>query len=138
MSGHVEKNPGHGLSWKCTECNKNVDKNHKRLVCSTCQIMVHGKCSKQQNYYTCGCCLFNELTFKNSKLQNLDKSINLEDSAECQHKVIIENNPKKLSIAHLNTQSLCSTFDEFSVLLHTYCFDIMTLSETWLKTINTC
>ena len=83
-------------------------------------------------YYTCGNCLFNELPFKNSNLQHLDKSINLEDSTECQHKVIIENNSKNLSIAHLHTQSLCSTYDELSVLLHT-CFNIMTLSETWLK-----
>ena len=77
--------------------------------------MVHGKCSKQQNfqsiqarvpqYYTCGNCLFNELPLKKSNLQNLDKSINLEDSTECQHEVIIENNSKNFSIAHLNTQS---------------------------------
>ena len=82
--------------------------------------MVHGKCSEQQNfqsiqarvpqYYTYGNCLFNEFPFK-----NLDKRINLEDSTECQHKVTIENNSKNLSIGHLNTQSLCSTFDEFSV-----------------------
>ena len=84
-------------------------------------------------YYTCGNCLFNELPYKNSNLQNLEKSINLEDSRECQRKVIIENNSKNLSITHLNTQSLCSTFDEFSVFLHTYCFDILALSETWLK-----
>ena len=66
------------------------------------------------------------------------KRIIEKDSAECQHKLIIENNSKNLSIAHLNTQSLCSTFDEFSVFVNTYCFDIMALTETWLKTINTC
>ena len=64
-----------------------------------CQNMVHGKCSKQQKvqsmqarvtqYYTCGNCLFNELPFKNSNLQKLDKSIKLDDPTECQHKVII-------------------------------------------------
>ena len=42
---------------------------------------------------------------KKSNLQNLDQSINLEDSTECQHEVIIENNSKNFSIAHLNTQS---------------------------------
>ena len=36
LSGDVEKNPGPDLSWKCTECNKTVNKNHKRLICSTC------------------------------------------------------------------------------------------------------
>ena len=78
----------------------------------------------------------NELPLKNSNLQNLDKSIKLEDSTECQHKVIIKNNSKNLSIAHLNTQSLCSTSDEFLVFLHTYYFDIMTLSETCLKLVE--
>ena len=146
LSGDVEKNPGPCLSSKHTKCNKTVSKNHKRLKCSTCQNMVHGKCSKQQNfqsiqahvpqYYICGNCLFNELPLKNSNLQNLDKSIKLEDSTECQHKVIIKNNSKNLSIAHLNTQSLCSTSDEFLVFLHTYYFDIMTLSETCLKLVE--
>ena len=99
--------------------------------------MVHGKCSKQlkfqsiqgrvPQYYTCGSCLFNELPFKNSNLQNLDKSINLEDSTECQHKVIIENNSKNLSIVHLNTHHCVLHLTMFQ------CFDIKTLSETWLK-----
>ena len=118
------KYPGPGLSSKCTECNKTVNKNHKRSICSTCQNMVLGKCSKQHKfksiqartpqYHTCGNCLFNELPFKKSNFQNLDKSINLEDLTKYQHKVVIENNSKNLSIWHLNTQSLCSTFNDFS------------------------
>ena len=71
--------------------------------------------ARVSQYYTYGNCLFNEFPFKNSNLQNLNKSINLEDSTECQHKVTIENNSKNLSTGHPNTQSLCSTFDEFSV-----------------------
>lgn len=45
LSGDVEKNPGPSLSSKCTECYKTVNKNHKRMICSTCQNIVHGKCS---------------------------------------------------------------------------------------------
>ena len=37
------------------------------------------------------------------------------------------------SICHLNTQSMCSTSDEFYVMCNTYKYDIITLSETWLK-----
>ena len=37
------------------------------------------------------------------------------------------------SIAHINTQSLLSSFDEFRIMLLTYKFDIITLSETWLQ-----
>ena len=41
-----------------------------------------------------------------------------------------ENHP---SIAHLNTQSISSTFDEFQVMLYHYLFDIITWSDTWLR-----
>ena len=63
-----------------------------------CQNIVHGKCSKQQNvqsmqarvtqYYTCGNCLFNELPFKNSNLQKLDKSIKLDDQQNANTKLL--------------------------------------------------
>ena len=34
---------------------------------------------------------------------------------------------------HLNTQSMTSTFDSLHVVVQTYGFDVVTLSETWLK-----
>ena len=37
------------------------------------------------------------------------------------------------TIAHLNKQAICSTFNEFTCILNTQTFDIMNLSETWLK-----
>ena len=40
---------------------------------------------------------------------------------------------KHLSIAHLNTQSMSSTFDEFQVIINENQFDIVTLSETLLR-----
>ena len=40
---------------------------------------------------------------------------------------------KHLIIAHLNIQSMTSTFDEFHVVIHENQFDIVTLSETWLR-----
>ena len=36
-------------------------------------------------------------------------------------------------MGHLNTQSMVSSFDEFHVILQEHPFDILTLSETWLK-----
>ena len=46
---------------------------------------------------------------------------------------MLEQNRNRASIAHLNTQCLSSTFDEFHVMLNEYQFDIITMSETWLK-----
>ena len=49
------------------------------------------------------------------------------------HSEALETNRNHLSIAHLNTQSMSSTFDEFQGMLYQYPFDIITLSETWLR-----
>ena len=38
-----------------------------------------------------------------------------------------------ISICHLNTQSMTSTFDEFQFMVNKLKLDIITLSETWLK-----
>ena len=38
-----------------------------------------------------------------------------------------------ISICHLNTQSVTSTFDEFPFMVNESKFDIIILSETWLK-----
>ena len=38
-----------------------------------------------------------------------------------------------ISICHLNTQSMTLTFDEFQFMVNKLKFDIITLSETWLK-----
>ena len=36
-------------------------------------------------------------------------------------------------IAHLNAQCLSTSIDKFNVKLNTYGFDIVSISETWLK-----
>ena len=38
-----------------------------------------------------------------------------------------------ISICHLNTQLMTSNFDEFQFMVNKSKFDIITLSETWLK-----
>ena len=143
LCGDRETNPGPGFS-KCNICNKNVNKNHRRIICSTCQNSVHAICSgvpdyqkiksRVPRYHICQFCTFStEQPFYKSNLLDLDKSLGGENFDQCQHKFLIQNNPKKLSAGHLNTQSLCSSFDEFSEFMHSCKFEIMTLSETWLK-----
>ena len=46
---------------------------------------------------------------------------------------MLDQNLNRTSIAHLNIQCLNSTIDEFHVMLNEYQFDIITMSETWLK-----
>ena len=46
---------------------------------------------------------------------------------------MLDQNRNRTSIAHANTQCLSSTFDEFHVVLIKYQFNVITMSETWLK-----
>ena len=44
------------------------------------------------------------------------------------------NEPQKhTSVCHLNTQSMPSLFDTFKFMINQTNFDVITLSETWLK-----
>ena len=40
---------------------------------------------------------------------------------------------KHISICHINTQSMSSTFDEFQFIINQTKFDVITVSERWLK-----
>ena len=117
------------------------------MICSTCFDVIHAKCSKQPShhtiqariprYYTCNRCLHTQLPFFN--VSNLDSSYDMCNTANDNRLSIqntksnITNSNKTISVVHLNTQAICSTFDEFTCMLNTQKFDIMTLSETWLK-----
>ena len=46
---------------------------------------------------------------------------------------ILHSKPSDLKIMHLNTQSVTSTFNEFLLIINGYPSDVITLSETWLK-----
>ena len=43
---------------------------------------------------------------------------------------MLGQNRNRTSIAHLNTQCISLTFNEFHVMLNEYRFDIITMSET--------
>ena len=49
----------------------------------------------------------------------------------------MSRNTNVISVANLNTQSLPPLFDEFSYMMNKYKFDIVALSETWLKNNKT-
>jgi len=46
---------------------------------------------------------------------------------------MILNHNNRTCVAHLNSQSILYSFDEFHLMLTTYQFDIITLSEKWLR-----
>lgn len=145
ISGDVETNPG---PTSCQTCNKTVKINSKRVECEVCLSLNHQRCIKGTVFcipnsripakWTCPACLLISLPFRcvrdidvlSQPVNNIDDQLNEHKS---KHLEILDSNRHHLSICHLNTQSLASSFAEFEVMLNEHKFDIVTLSETWLK-----
>ena len=134
LSSDIEINSGRGFSTpKVTVCGKVVKTNNKRLICSKCFDVAHAKCSKQLSYdtiqariaryYTCNRSLHTQLPFCN--VSNLDSSYDMCNAANDKRLSTQNTNSnitdsyKAISISHLNTQGICSTFDEFTCMLNT-------------------
>ena len=122
------------------EYNKTVKANSKRLLCIHCNNLVHLKCigtnarkrlkSYDPQRWICYRCYLKELLFFNT--QNLsEETISITDQTILNnvHSEALETNRNHLSIAHLNTQSMSSIFDEFQAILYQLPFDIITLSR---------
>ena len=126
------------------ECNKTVKTNYKRLLCIHCNNLFHlkyiGTNSKKRlkshdpQRWICYRCYLKELPFFNT--QNLlEEIISITDQTTKNnvHSEAFKTNRNHLSITHLNIQSMSSTFDEFQVMLYQHPFDVIRLSETWLR-----
>ena len=118
------------------------------MLCTTCMGLTHVSCtslSKERQKqitsphpleWTCNSCTIAELPFYKERdllVTEKDQEQSFEPLLRDPHKSLLESKSNSLKFMHLNTQSMRSTFDEFQVLVHTYPFDIITLSETWLN-----
>ena len=133
VSGDVESNP---RPIKCTACDKTVRRNARYIKCEVCHSNTHIKCCGGLNAgnWLCQTFTLSILPFNNVRdLHNCDNGADIEILRlnQYQHPEILRSNGT--SIAHLNTQSMTSSFPEFKAMLSAYKFDIITLSETWLK-----
>ena len=156
LSRDVESNPGPNLRQpskprrpQCPECGKTVRCNSKRLVCIICKSVNHLKCAysnttakslydSEANQWTCSYCTLSCLPFHSLRSLDelVDNNLNTHDNSYAETNIHLQR-PQQFSnhtsICHLNTQSMCSTFDEFYVMCNTYKYDIITLSETLLR-----
>ena len=135
LSGDVKENPGTGFrKLKCNQCEKTV-------ISKCCKNYFHETCIKYVfvtvgRTFTCSDCFFYELLFRNCHLpvDNLTISLNYENFVDFNpYLEMLNNHRNRVSIAHLNTQRLLSTFDEFEVMLDTYEFHVKALTETRLR-----
>jgi len=139
LCGDIEINPGPVL---CTSCNETVRINSKRLECLTCREQLHYKCSKMkiqfQNsrvpyQWTCHSCTLSLLPYFGIRaLDDSDAAVGHDPADEFipPSVALLNEHRQHLSVAHLNTQSMTSTFPQFETFLTTHKFDIVTLSET--------
>ena len=145
QAGDIESNPGPGFSPpKCSICTMKVCCNEKQLICKQCFESTNARCANFKNVKannpllrTCSHCLHTVLPFLNHSLNSSASSkdsthlIDLTD--EDSHLLTLNTNKNNLKILHINTQSLTSSFDEFLLQQTKYNFDIVAMSETWLK-----
>ena len=117
---------------------------NKRLICQLCLDVVHANCvnlkhrvrnSIDAESWTCNDCLFHVLPFQNyDDIIDETPAVNVSPKNKNTHHIeSLKHHHRHVSIAHLNTQSLVTTFDAFHLMLENHKFDIVALSETWLK-----
>ena len=143
-SGDIAKYPGLGSHpVKCDTCEKTICSNSKKTYCTVCRNVTHLNCitsnkktlSNLTQDWMCSTCIQSTLSF--SKVRDLlvldSSSINEAVEYQDQHINMLYKHRCYTSVAHINTQSLPSFFDEFSLMMNWYQFDIAAVSETWLK-----
>ena len=141
---------------KCQTCTKPCKRNQQRLVCDCCFESTHVCCAsssvpspsmgnEKMHSWTCQGCLMSVLPLYHQ--EDIEQSLNHDTQtlgASANHLLDIdvtdpylealEEHPKHLKFMHNNTQSTVSTFDELLLTVRDYPFDVVTMSETWLKT----
>ena len=153
QGGDISVNPGPAVlkpsAPRCSRCEKPVAKNHKRCICSVCFDVTHVKCSKILNpkhvlssvpkEWVCPQCTVTVLPFYNHNLSLSNTSCTSESpmtedtTLVDEHLSALSERSRQFRLCHINTQSMVSSFDELLATIKEYPFDIVTISETWLK-----
>ena len=146
-SGDIELNPGPKRnSRKCQVCEKTIRKNQQNITCKICFDDCHLKCIQNMNLdkdlkttsedFTCQRCLWNVLPFLKIDFMDVSRQSELEIEFQDEvdrHLAALTSRPKHMKFMHLNTQSVLSSLDELILTVEKCPFDIVTMSETWLK-----
>ena len=151
--GDISVNPGHAVHKssqpRCSSCEKPVAKNHKRCICSVCFDVTHAKCSKifdpkhvlssVPKEWVCPQCTITVLPFQNHNFSRSNTSCTSESSMTedstlvDEHLCALSERSHQLRLCHINNQSMVSSFDELLATIKEYPFDIVPMSESWLK-----
>ena len=103
------------------------------MICTYCKLLTHLHCTntkiqtisntKNAKDWICFSCALIELPFHKVKDE---LSTNIKSDANCtnEHLEKLDELKKHVSICHLNTQSMSSTFDEFQFMINQTKFDV--------------
>ena len=136
----------------CIVCERPVPKNQKRLACEVCREFTHAHCSNSNidlkffssstpMTWTCPCCAFTALPFCHADFSDSaipDSDMPGTDAIDAlqfanEHLSALQERSNQLKVLHINTQSMVSTSDKLLVTMNAYPFDVVAMSETWLK-----
>ena len=117
--------------------------NSKKTYGAVCRSITHLKCitsnkkvlSKSMQDWIFSFCIQSILLFykvRDSSIRNKYENTEYQNK----HLDVLKKHHCYTSLAHLNTQSLSSSFDKFSDMMNKYKFDVVALSETWLKNLS--
>ena len=140
---------------KFSQSTRSVQSNHKRYLCTICYDSCHAKCtnlsasiiknihaSEPQEWICVECHLLTMPFYQCTQgefiglseqgaydtVHNSSDELNLDE-----HSDALNSRRNQLKLIHLNTQSMVSTFDKLLAPIKEYSFDIIAMSETWLK-----
>ncbi|CAH3149016.1 unnamed protein product [Pocillopora meandrina] len=112
-----------------SKCEQTLKKNQKQINCKSCFDLLHVKClifhAHHDFYYK-----DHELFSSSENPSNISATL---DPGPDEHLQSLIMRPKHLKVMHLNTKSMVSAFDELLLKIKQYPFDVISMSETWLK-----
>ena len=143
ISGDIELNPGPNSGNRVgNQEDANVRGPKCNIMCEHCELLVHLNCanvnlkignSKIATLWSCHACTLRELPLYHQDVLPMNQKEGAVNNYINTHVTKLQELKTHISICHVNTQSTTSTFDEFQFMVNESKFDIITLSETWLK-----
>ena len=124
------------MALQCTLCMKTIRKNSSSISCVNCNQQCHLRCynpkaKKKVEDWLCSLCLPSVFPFSGIRDLSTFDDDELNQHVEALRK--LDENRNLLSLVQLNTQSMVSSFDEFAIFANKHSFDIIAVTETWLK-----
>ena len=124
------------MALQCTLCMKTIRKNSSSISCVNCNQQCHLRCynpkaKKKVEDWLCSLCLPSVFPFSGIRDLSTFDDDELNQHVEALRK--LDENRNLLSLVQLNTQSMVSSFEEFAIFVNKHSFDIIAVTETWLK-----